>query len=425
MSCAAEKKPVRAENEEMHSGMEADNSCAASPARNSAEVRSADGKPRAALFISSLTRGGAERVMVNLAGYLKKAGWELLLVTQYQQKEEYPVPAGVRRVLSDLTPEETAAGLLARPRNLSRRLRKLERIWASFDPDLIVAFNGKNNIMAVESARKGRYPVVVFGVSEPHLEYPTFPMWHSMIRAFTRADGVILTTHRCIDEFPVKIRAHAVALPTPLSESFLTGPAPWPRERRIVSVGRLDSNKNQTMMMEAFGRAAREIPGWTLELYGDGEDREILARRAEEINRELMSWKGAEDIHPAGEIRLCGRTEDVPAAIRSASVFLLTSDIEGMPNSLLEAMSLGLACISTDCPCGGPAEVIRDGENGLLVPVRDTEALTAALEKLMRSPDLCRRLGQSAEQIRTTHAPEAAMQAWERYLLTKARPRED
>ena len=405
MSRAAEKKPVRAENEEMHSVMEADNSCAASPARNSAEVRPADRKPRAALFISSLTRGGAERVMVNLAGYLKKAGWELLLVTQYQQKEEYPVPAGVRRVLSDLTPEETAAGLLARPRNLSRRLRKLERIWASFDPDLIVAFNGKNNIMAVRTSLRGNYPVAVFAVSDPSMEYPTRFEQFASRWAYRRATGVILTTHRCMEQYDAGIRTRMVVLPTPLAEPFLSEPAPWPRQRRVVAVGRLDDNKNHAMMMRAFAETAPEFPDWTLEIYGDGEDRDKLAELAEQLNRERGQ-----------RIFLKGRTSDVPAAIRSAAVFLLCSEIEGMPNSLLEAMSLGLAVISTDCPCGGPAEVIRDGENGLLIPVGATEALVSALRRLMTDEQLRERLGRAAVRIRDTHAPDVAMKSWEIYL---------
>lgn len=87
-----------------------------------------------------------------------------------------------------------------------------------------------------------------------------------------------------------------------------------------------------------------------------------------------------------------------------------------MPNSLLEAMSLGLAVVSTDCPCGGPAEVIRDGENGLLIPVGDTEALALALLRLMRDEQLRERLGRAAVRIRDTNAPDVAMKSWEIYL---------
>ncbi len=159
------------------------------------------------------------------------------------------------------------------------------------------------------------------------------------------------------------------------------------------------------MMMRAFAETAPEFPDWTLEIYGDGEDRAKLTELAERLNRE----KGQ-------RIFLRGRTSDVPAAIRSAAVFLLCSEIEGMPNSLLEAMSLGLAVVSTDCPCGGPAEVIRDGENGLLIPVGDTEALGLALLRLMRDEQLRERLGRAAVRIRDTNAPDVAMKSWEIYL---------
>lgn len=391
-------------------------------------------KYRAALFISSMTRGGAERVMANLLSWLKGAGWDVTLVTQYRRENEYPVPAGVPRILSELTPEETAGGSLGRLMNLDRRIRKLEKIWDEIRPDLIVAFNGKNNIMAVRSALRGHYPVAVFAVSDPSMEYPTRFEQIASRWAYRRADGVILTTHRCMEQYDAGIRARMTVLPTPLAEPFLAEPEPWPRQHRIVAVGRLDDNKNHAMMMRAFAEAAPEFPDWTFEIYGDGEDREKLTELARKLNQEIVQREtphhsGTESADSAFEaaaqpaasgteqrIFLRGRTRDVPAAIRSAAVFLLCSTIEGMPNSLLEAMSLGLAVISTDCPCGGPAEVIRDGENGLLIPVGDEGALTSALRRLLRDETFCERLGRAATGIRSTNAPETAMRAWETYL---------
>ena len=362
-------------------------------------------KYRAALYISSMTRGGAERVMENLLSWLKGAGWDVTLVTQYRRENEYPVPVGVPRILSELTPEEIARGPLGRLLNLRRRIRKLEKIWDQIRPDLIVAFNGKNNIMAVRTSLRGNYPVAVFAVSDPSMEYPTWFEQFASRWAYRHADGVILTTHRCMEQYDAGIRARMTVLPTPLAEPFLSKPAPWPRQHRVVAVGRLDDNKNHAMMMRAFAETAPEFPDWTLEIYGDGEDRAKLTELAERLNRE----KGQ-------RIFLRGRTSDVPAAIRSAAVFLLCSEIEGMPNSLLEAMSLGLAVVSTDCPCGGPAEVIRDGENGLLIPVGDTEALALALLRLMRDEQLRERLGRAAVRIRDTNAPDVAMKSWEIYL---------
>ena len=107
---------------------------------------------------------------------------------------------------------------------------------------------------------------------------------------------------------------------------------------------------------------------------------------------------------------------DVAGHIEKARIFTLTSNTEGMPNSIIEAMCLGIPVVSTDCPCGGPAELIRDGENGLLVPVGDENALAEALRKILRSPELEKKLGDNAVLIQKTMEPEKVCGLWEKYL---------
>ena len=109
----------------------------------------------------------------------------------------------------------------------------------------------------------------------------------------------------------------------------------------------------------------------------------------------------------------CGQ---VAEAIGEAGIFVLSSDVEGMPNALLEAMALGLACVSTDCPCGGPRTVIKDGENGLLIPVGDTDALTRALRRIMDDPELEERLGVNAAKIKEDLEPKKVNQMWMDYI---------
>ncbi|MXP74782.1 glycosyltransferase [Lachnospiraceae bacterium WCA-9-b2] len=102
--------------------------------------------------------------------------------------------------------------------------------------------------------------------------------------------------------------------------------------------------------------------------------------------------------------------------INSSAIFVMTSNFEGMPNALLEAMALGLPCISTDCPCGGPRSLIETGKNGLLIPVGDIEALEKALRVLLKSPDFADSLGREATLIRGKLDIENIGRQWLEYM---------
>ena len=358
-----------------------------------------------ALFISSLHKAGSERVAVNLAQYLHGRGHDVLLVTQRRDGDEYEYDHAIPRRLSDLTEDELGGNRLV---NFVRRYRKLQKIWKRERPDVILSFIGKNNVMALLTARRYHIPVVVSVRGDPAAEYADERTRRAAFRLFPKAAGVILQTERSASFFPEAVRANCTILPNPLSESFIGLQPAETRYRTVTAVGRLDENKNQRMMIEAFAVLADEFPAYSLVIYGDGPSRAALQR--------LIVEKGL-----GARVLLPGSITDVAAALRQTSAFLLTSDTEGMPNTLLEAMATGLPCIATDCPCGGPAAVIRDGENGLLVPVRDTAALTAALRRVLSDPALAQRLGAAAANVQETYAPARVLPQWEAYLLEKCK----
>ena len=175
------------------------------------------------------------------------------------------------------------------------------------------------------------------------------------------------------------------------------------RPQDIVAVGRMDENKNQRMAIRAFCKIAERFPDARLILYGDGPLRRELT---EEVRSLDMSER----------ILLPGRITDVPEKLEKAYAFVLTSFTEGMPNTLIEAMSLGTACISTDCPCGGPKDLIRDGENGFLVPVDDSDALADRLTRLLENPDLMQQMGKNAAKLQAEYLPEKVNQEWADYF---------
>lgn len=363
------------------------------------EERRHSGK-KIAFYIGSLKKGGAERVFVNLAEYFYKTGYQVTMVTQYTAENEYVISKGIERVISDLSDSEISDNRIV---NFHRRTAKLRRIWRTVRPDLILSCIGKNNFMAVVTTLFSKIKVVVSIVGEPTEEYNSTVMRVLAKVLFIKADGIVLQTEDSKVFFPQYLLKKSVILQNSLNPLFIQDRYEGVRDRQIVSVGRLDANKNQTMLIEAFARIAVRYPEYSVVCYGDGKSRAQLEALIERFNLQ-------------GRVQLPGITTDVAGMIRKASVFVLTSYTEGMPNALIEAMALGLPVISTDCPCGGPKELIRQGENGMLIPVGDVEALAASLVTLLEDTEFMEKLGRSAARIQDRLNPERTNQQWKEYF---------
>ena len=173
-----------------------------------------------------------------------------------------------------------------------------------------------------------------------------------------------------------------------------------------MTVGRLDDNKNQILLIHAFEKVAEAFPEWELYLYGDGPSR----KKWEEYVKKTSC---------ADKIRFMGQADEIYNKIDTDSIFVLSSIMEGMPNALIEAMALGLACVSTDCPCGGPKDLLKDNENGLLVPVNDADAMAEALKKLMDDEALRKNYGQKAYAYTKQLNPAIVNKMWQEYLESK------
>ena len=353
-------------------------------------------------YIGSLHKGGAERVFVNLAEYFYKKGYRVTMVTQYQfqPEEEYVLPEGVRRILSDLTEEELSNSRII---NFWRRVCKLHRIWKREKPNLVLSCIGKNNFMTVVTTMFTRTRAVVSVVGEAREEYPNRLMRMLANLLFPLASGVILQTERSRYFFHKRVQRRAVILPNSLNPDFIRPRYEGQREKRIVSVGRMDANKNHEMMIRAFASLASRYPEYTLTIYGDGELRDSLEQLAGELG-------------VADRIFLPGVIPDVAKKIEKAALFLLTSYSEGVSNALIEALATGLPVISTDVPSGGTVELMADGVNGLIIPPGDVQALEKAMDRLLGDPVYADRLGIEAAKIQKRLAPERVNALWQAYF---------
>lgn len=360
-------------------------------------------KKKILLYCSSLTKGGTERVVVNLAEYMKDRGIEVTVVTQHLSKDEYALSPGIPRIFSEITETEKKKSRIG---NFFARYRKLRGIWKSQQPDCILSFIGKNNIMAIGAALFTGIPVVVSVRSEPKCEYYSLGMRFLAKTLFALAAGVVVQTNDAKAFFPAYIRRKTVVLKNPLNPSFLKPRFEGKRDGHIVAVGRIDSNKNHEMIIRAFAQIAEEFPQTFLTIYGEGECRGKLQELTEKLGI-------------AERANLPGAVADISDRIYRSSIFVLASNIEGMPNALLEAMCLGIPCISTDCPCGGPGELIEDGINGLLIPVGSEDALADKLQSLLSDEETAERIGRQAARLSEIYNPDNVNREWLTYLLSK------
>lgn len=349
-----------------------------------------------ALYIGSLARGGAEHVMVNLAQYFHSQGYKVYLVTKTVDEPEYSVPEGVERIIADITDEEITS---SRIKNLQNRINKLRNIWLEIKPDIILSFIRKNNLMALASSKGLNIPVVVGIRSNPERELKGRGFKQLSFLMFRKAAGIVVQTNEGKKFFPAKLQKKTVVMPNSINEEFIGVAEPEIRDKEIVLVGRIDTNKNQRMVLEAFDEIKDEYLGWKLQVYGDGEMAAGLRNRFDCDN-----------------IIFHGNVDNVKDRIKNASIFVLSSKQEGMPNALIEAMALGLACVSTDCPCGGPADLIENEVNGILIPVDDAETLRAQLIRLMENEELRISLGKEARKISEKLHPQVVNKAWKDYL---------
>jgi glycosyltransferase involved in cell wall biosynthesis len=161
-------------------------------------------------------------------------------------------------------------------------------------------------------------------------------------------------------------------------------------------------------LIQAFARIADKFSEYRLIIYGEGDLRERL-------KSEAASWGLAE------RVALPGSSDCVWEDIYRAGIYVICSNYEGSPNSLIEAMLLGLPCIAADCPSGGVADLIRHGVNGLLIPMRDLAKLTESLRYLLENPDVAESLGQAAHRLQNLYTPELVYADWERYFTNLER----
>jgi glycosyltransferase involved in cell wall biosynthesis len=351
---------------------------------------------RIALVISALGAGGAERVIIGLANAWVARGREVTLITFEPPGTTPYYELDERVVLRQLGVVSTARPIWRAIRQGARRVRALRQVLRAIEPDLTISFLAKINVLTVLAARGLALPVIVSERNNPERQRFRATWRWLRARLYGVAYCVVTPSRGVLETFPGAIRARGRVIPNPVD---LTPRRRLSGTRRLVAVGRLVPQKGFDLLLQAFARIARAHPDWTLTIWGEGDQRS----RLETLRAEL----GLRE-----QVQLPGLTGRPGQWVEEAEIFVLSSRFESFGNVVAEAMVAGLPVVAFDCPWG-PGEILRDGEDGLLVPPEDVEALAAALRRLILDPGLRRRLGEAGARNVRRFDRDAIIARWD------------
>lgn len=338
------------------------------------------------LFVTAtLGGGGAERVMLNLANKMAAKGHQVSIVKTAPEKNPnavYPLDPAI--TLEVIQTQHTQKLL-----RIADKLIQFRRVFRRYKDYTVVSFLPDVNIYCILAHWGLGIRVVVSERNDPTREPNRAFVRRVRDWAYRYADYVVFQTPDAQAYFCEKIRRKSCVIPNPLNLEELPAPA-LDQEKRdmMIMVCRVKPQKNVGLLIDAIDRIRDSLGSTVVEIYGDGN-----------LYRDTMKQKVA-DLGLEDRIRFMGPSNNIYEIMCRAKIYISTSDYEGISNTMLEALALGVPSIVTDCPIGGARMFIRPDVNGILVPVGDVQALADQIKRLLHDEQLQKKLAANAVSIR-------------------------
>lgn len=338
------------------------------------------GNHRVGFLISAcLYDGGAERVIANLSNQFIEDHINIVVITPARDEHDYYLQPSIKRYYYG----ECVSGSSPRVIRPIKRIRYIREICRRENLDVLISFLPGAVTYGSFATLGIRTKSIVSERNDPNRTYPTLMsrIWGKLV--FGLADFSVFQTSDARSWFQSSVQKKSRIILNPVADVFYCTPRN-PIPNLFVSCGRLVEQKNQIMLIEAFANARKTNPDIRLYIYGEGYMHDVLQEKID-------------CLHMNEAIKLCGSTDDVARALSDAEYFVLSSDFEGAPNALMEAMAMGIPSISTDCPCGGP-KMLNNGKKVIeLVPVGDAVALADAICLLVQNKKIAYDLAEAGK----------------------------
>lgn len=381
-------------------------------------------------IIKVMLGGGAERVISLLSRAAADKGYSVTVILTHQSKkdavlhdgmngieivslpdetENVSVPAVIpkiimlwARLLGKLGFREKSSVLKYKSRNYTL-IKALRGYFKAHPKCSAVAFLYDSIFLSLLAKRKSNR-LIISERGDPAQSLGNATTMAFIKSEFCKADGFVFQSPDVQKWYEMNspVRGKVIFNPVKLDlpEAF-----DGERKKRIVNFCRVSAQKNLIVLVDAFAEFHKDFPDYELDIIGDpvGNDAEGYI---EKVNAHISASGLDEFIH------VLPSRKDIHSAIRDYAMFVSSSDFEGMSNSMLEAMAIGLPCVCTDCPAGGARAVIRDGENGLLTPVGDAHALFLAMKKIAENPEFAKQLSANSVLVKENQSVKKITEEW-------------
>lgn len=360
-------------------------------------------KKRIIFITASLGFGGAEKMLIFVANQLSYKGYGISIINLNSVPDYVN---GFKRSVSEKIMIYTLDKSITGHKN---KIKKVLEIAKRTKADVLIGFTEYPNLYAKIVGTLLHIPTIMSERGDPFRTNGRRSIKNRISAAIVGSSkGGVFQTEGAKEFYSKGLQRRGVVIPNPI---FITEPFPdipfEQRENTVVSVGRLDNvQKRYDVMLKSFAIFTKKFPEYKLKIYGDGEDK-------------IQIEKWANEYGIADKVLLMGLVKKPMQAIARDKIFLITSDYEGISNALLEAMAVGLSCVSTDHTPGGARLLIDDQKNGLLAPMGDEKALANCLIRYAADDNLAKKCGLNAKDVVNRFSAEKIINDWEHYILKK------
>jgi GalNAc-alpha-(1->4)-GalNAc-alpha-(1->3)-diNAcBac-PP-undecaprenol alpha-1,4-N-acetyl-D-galactosaminyltransferase len=352
--------------------------------------------------IPGMHQGGAERVVSLMANYWAKKNNRVSIIVFNNNDSFYTLDKAIK--IYKLNSAKNTFGWFSFLINNVKRTTAYFKYVKLIKPDVIISFTDNANVYCILYNYFFKKPLIITQRTNP--DYDTLPKIIKWLPAviYKKASAMVLQTAQTIaiyKQLKLKLPLVTRVINNPLSPDIYAPQAGLQRKNIVLAVGRLyNKDKHFDKLIDIF--TACNNSNWQLHIAGDGEDFGMLKNKIENLNL-------------AGKVQLLGSINDLKPIYQGAKIFALTSQFEGFPNALCEAMANGCACISFNCPTG-PAEIIVHGVNGILIELGNETGYAEELNVLMNDDEKIKRLSDEACKLRTVLDEGIIMQQWEELI---------